>query len=174
MSDAVLEELASLVAGDAFRAQQIAFFEQYCGEFDDAEENKLVYTEIHKKYEEQAHSTASVFRSVLSRNGATSSIEPEVAKIHVDLDPTPPRTGTPIGLTFAPVYSHRAGGSGNHAAPRRGEDGSAPRRPRGLLELRRDGEVLYFSNSELENVREDFLKLLTVVELFSNFSKLVF
>lgn len=51
-SEHEMQELANLVAGEQFKGQQNAFFEKYCNEFTDEDENKLSYTQIHNEYEE--------------------------------------------------------------------------------------------------------------------------
>jgi len=48
-----LDAFASLVMSEGFKEKQVAFFDHYCMEFDDIEENKLSYTAIHKEYETQ-------------------------------------------------------------------------------------------------------------------------
>lgn len=47
-----LAEIGELVRSKEFREKQVAFFDKYCAEFEDTEENKLSYTAIHKEYEE--------------------------------------------------------------------------------------------------------------------------
>ena len=47
-----MSELAAIVASESFKEMQREFFAQHCEKFDDEEENKLEYTEIHKQYEE--------------------------------------------------------------------------------------------------------------------------
>ena len=47
-----MKELAAIVASEAFKNEQKAFFEANCDKFDMEEENKLEYTTIHKQYEE--------------------------------------------------------------------------------------------------------------------------
>jgi hypothetical protein len=49
--DLVLEKLDDLVQGSDFRAVTSDFFQKFCFEFTDDEENRLEYTAIHKKYE---------------------------------------------------------------------------------------------------------------------------
>ena len=44
-------ELSKIVGSESFKQSQREFFAQHCEMFDDAEENKLEYTEIHKKYD---------------------------------------------------------------------------------------------------------------------------
>eukprot|EP00906_Rhabdomonas_costata_P031777 RCo044845 len=45
-----IAELEALVHSDAFAGRQRQFLLEHCGEFDDGEENKLIYTEIFGKY----------------------------------------------------------------------------------------------------------------------------
>ena len=45
--DAEIEEVGKLVASDAFKKKNRAFFEKHCPTFDAEEENKLEYTTIH-------------------------------------------------------------------------------------------------------------------------------
>lgn len=47
-----MQELADLVSNEHFKGQQKAYFEKYCNEFTDEDENKLSYTQIHNEYEE--------------------------------------------------------------------------------------------------------------------------
>ena len=47
-----MKELAAIVASEAFKNEQKAFFEANCDKFDAEEENKLEYTTIHKQYEQ--------------------------------------------------------------------------------------------------------------------------
>ena len=47
-----MSELAAIVGSESFKEMQRDFFAQHCEKFDDEEENKLEYTEIHKQYEE--------------------------------------------------------------------------------------------------------------------------
>ena len=51
MIDAEMIELSKIVASESFKENQRKFFAEHCEMFDDAEENKLEYTEIHKQYE---------------------------------------------------------------------------------------------------------------------------
>ena len=51
MIDEEMQELAQIVNTDSFKQNQIAFFTEHCHKFDDEEENKLEYTDIHKAYE---------------------------------------------------------------------------------------------------------------------------
>ena len=46
-----MEELAQLVASDAFQKSQNDFFLKNCKQFDHEDENKLIYTEIYQSYE---------------------------------------------------------------------------------------------------------------------------
>ena len=46
-----MQELANLVQSQDFKSQQNAYFEKYCNEFTDEDENKLSYTQIHDEYE---------------------------------------------------------------------------------------------------------------------------
>jgi hypothetical protein len=46
-----MQELANLVSSESFKTQQNAYFEKYCNEFTDEDENKLAYTQIHNEYE---------------------------------------------------------------------------------------------------------------------------
>merc|ERR1719321_2644721 len=49
--EAVLAKLDDLVQGSHFREVTSEFFQKYCFEFSDDEENRLEYTAIHKEYE---------------------------------------------------------------------------------------------------------------------------
>ena len=40
------------ISDDDFQHLQQSFFDQHCSEFDDSDENKLIYTEIHHSYVE--------------------------------------------------------------------------------------------------------------------------
>ena len=51
MIDAEMIELSKIVASESFKENQRKFFAEHCEMFDDEEENKLEYTEIHKQYE---------------------------------------------------------------------------------------------------------------------------
>jgi ADP-ribosylation factor 2-binding protein len=42
--------LQEIVIEDEFEEMQNEFFSKYCNEFDDGEENKLIYMDIFKKY----------------------------------------------------------------------------------------------------------------------------
>merc|ERR1719453_1629215 len=46
-------ETEEVLLDDAFVALQAAFAEAHCGEFDDTDENKLVYTELFESYTER-------------------------------------------------------------------------------------------------------------------------
>ena len=48
-----MDQLAAIIDSDKFKQDQIDFFKKYCSEFEDEEENKLCYTQIHNEYEEQ-------------------------------------------------------------------------------------------------------------------------
>ena len=56
MIDGEMIELAKVVGSQSFKQSQRDFFAQHCEMFDDAEENKLEYTEVHKKYEAMVES----------------------------------------------------------------------------------------------------------------------
>jgi ADP-ribosylation factor 2-binding protein len=45
-----IEKLQDIVIEEEFEKMQEEFFEKYCNEFEDKEENKLIYTDIFKKY----------------------------------------------------------------------------------------------------------------------------
>eukprot|EP01041_Mallomonas_annulata_P003584 gene3584-7123_t len=48
-----LIRIQNIVKGEAFESWRRSFVDKYCNEFDYGEENKLIYTEIHKNYEQQ-------------------------------------------------------------------------------------------------------------------------
>ena len=50
--DEIVGALEDVLLDDAFVALQAAFAEAHCGEFDDTDENKLVYTELFESYTE--------------------------------------------------------------------------------------------------------------------------
>eukprot|EP01006_Ploeotia_vitrea_P004740 TRINITY_DN115319_c0_g1_i1.p1 TRINITY_DN115319_c0_g1~~TRINITY_DN115319_c0_g1_i1.p1 ORF type:complete len:179 (-),score=25.15 TRINITY_DN115319_c0_g1_i1:268-780(-) len=49
--DEVIGKLEEILIDDEFQDKQDAFFREHCHEFTHDEENKFIYTEIHKKYE---------------------------------------------------------------------------------------------------------------------------
>lgn len=48
--DTFIERLQEIVIEDEFENMQESFFTKYCNEFEDSEENKLIYMDIFKKY----------------------------------------------------------------------------------------------------------------------------
>ena len=48
--DVFIEKLQEIVIEDEFENMQEDFLTKYCNEFEDCDENKLIYTEIFKKY----------------------------------------------------------------------------------------------------------------------------
>jgi ADP-ribosylation factor 2-binding protein len=48
--DAFIEKLQEIVIEDEFENMQENFFTKYCNEFEEDEENKLIYMDIFKKY----------------------------------------------------------------------------------------------------------------------------
>jgi len=50
--DEIIGHIEDIIMDDNFQTLQASFMEQYYGEFEDAEENKFVYTDIHHNYVE--------------------------------------------------------------------------------------------------------------------------
>jgi hypothetical protein len=55
--DGALAELGELVYSPEFKAAQLQYFDRFCDEFSDAEENKLSYTTIHNEYQKTVEAT---------------------------------------------------------------------------------------------------------------------
>lgn len=51
--EVLLKKVAKVVTGDEFRSKSSAFLEKYCDEFSYEDENKLEYSQIHDRYQEE-------------------------------------------------------------------------------------------------------------------------